>query len=77
MLLRTWREQQRLSCAEAAALLGISGRNPARTYQRLETGERRLTDLALLLRVQRVTRGKVTAQDFVALYADQPLRMAA
>lgn len=37
---RSWRKSQGLSLAAAAAICGVSGKNPARTWQRWETGER-------------------------------------
>ena len=60
-MLKQWRTDRKLTLAEAAALLGICGKNPARTYQRYETGERSISDPVLIDRIEHATDGKITA----------------
>lgn len=35
---KQWRQDSKLSMAKAAAIAGVGGKNPARTWQRWETG---------------------------------------
>ena len=62
MKLSDWRKHNTKTLAETAALIGISGQNPARSLQRYESGERVMPAL-LQERVVQVTSGEVTAQD--------------
>ena len=62
MSLKSWRTKQDLTLAEAAAKFGLGGPNPARSYQRIETGESR-ADADLVDVIRKVTGGKVTPAD--------------
>ena len=56
-----WRKSQKLSLAKAAALVGVTGRNPARAWQRWETGKRE-PPLSVVLKTELATGGVVTAE---------------
>ena len=60
--LGTWREQQGFTLKQAGEHFGFGGRNPARTYQRIESGET-AADAITAERVVRLTGGVVTVQD--------------
>jgi len=62
MNLSDWRKSQSVTLAEAAARLGLSGSNPARTLQRLERGER-MPNAVMIETIESATAGQVTAQD--------------
>ncbi len=49
-----------MTMAGAATMLGIGGKNAARTWQRYETGER-APPLELLVRMEMISEGQVTA----------------
>ena len=59
-----WRRETGLSQAAIAKLLGLDGKNPARTWQRYETGQRE-PGLAVIIAIERMSRGKVTARSWV------------
>lgn len=58
-----WRLAADLSLAEVARRVGIGGANPARTYQRYETGEV-TPPLAIVIAVEKLSRGAVTPRGF-------------
>lgn len=60
--LKNWRTGQKLTLAKAAALLGLEGVNPANTYRRLESGERRAGPQTAE-DIVKMTGGAVTIQD--------------
>ena len=60
--LRDWRQGQRLSLDKVAGMLGLSGQNPARTIQRVETGES-LPDADLAAALTKISDGAVTPVD--------------
>jgi DNA-binding transcriptional regulator YdaS (Cro superfamily) len=70
MTLASWRTSQdpKLTLAAAAQLLGIGGSNPARTYQRYETGENAV-DARLAGEIVRRTDGAVTYEDLANIRA--------
>ena len=63
MLPQEWRRSSGLSQAEVAKLLGLEGKNPSRTWQRYETGERQPRP-NVIVAVQRISKGKVTARSW-------------
>lgn len=60
--LRTWRQENKLSLNALGEMLGLGGRNRARTIQRIETGES-LCDADLARAIEAVTAGAVTPAD--------------
>ncbi|ORE90970.1 hypothetical protein ATO4_19949 [Aurantimonas sp. 22II-16-19i] len=77
-----WRAETGKTLAEAAGLLGIVGRNPARTLQRYERGERPCP-LGIALAAEKISGGRVTPASFVGAPQAQagagypePLRIA-
>src|SRR3954465_10197713 len=54
-----WRNYRKLSLAAAARLAGVTGKNPARTRQRWERGEREPT-MAAIIAIERASQGAVT-----------------
>lgn len=60
-----WRAGRRLSQDALAKLLGIAGKNPARTWQRWESGIRQ-PPLSIIVKVEALSDGKVTAASWVA-----------
>lgn len=64
MTLASWRAsfEPKLTLAAAAARLGIAGANPARTYQRYETGENAV-DAMLAAEIVMRTNGQVSHED--------------
>ncbi|MFC5421050.1 helix-turn-helix domain-containing protein [Bosea eneae] len=63
MLPQEWRRASGLSQAEVAKLLGLEGKNPSRTWQRYETGERQPRP-NVIVAVERISKGKVTARSW-------------
>lgn len=66
-----WRKQQNLSLARLARRLGIPGRNPARTLQRWENGERQ-PPLSIIAEYQRISGNKVTLKSWTSIVRDRP-----
>jgi transcriptional regulator with XRE-family HTH domain len=62
MKFRDWRLGCKLTRAACARALGIEGRNPSRTMQRIETGETR-ADAPIVEKIRALTGGMVTAED--------------
>lgn len=62
MKLKEWRLTRNMTLAEAAATLGMPGKNPSRTYQRYESGEKR-PDAPLVEAIIAMTGGAVTVED--------------
>lgn len=56
-----WRHGEKLSQEAAARRVGISGKNPARTWQRWESGQLE-PPLAVVITVEQISAGAVTAQ---------------
>lgn len=56
---RDWRQSQKLSLEAAAVRLGVSGKNPARTWQRWETGQH-AAPLEVIIAVEQMSGGRVT-----------------
>lgn len=63
MLPIEWRTRAGLSQEHVAKCLGLSGRNPARTWSRYERGERQ-PRADVIAAVERLSRGKVTANSW-------------
>jgi transcriptional regulator with XRE-family HTH domain len=59
MLPQDWRKSRQFSQENVANMLGIKGKNPARTWQRWESGERK-PPLAVMMKIEALTDGKVT-----------------
>jgi len=57
---RSWRKSKGLSLAAAAAICGVAGKNPARTWQRWETGERE-PSIRAVAAVERASCGQIKA----------------
>ena len=62
MNLRSYRQSRDLTLAQAAAELGMDGKNPARTLQRIELGEVRW-DAEIVERIVAWSNGSVTLED--------------
>lgn len=60
-----WRAQRNLSMAAVAEIIGLSGKNPARTWQRWENGERE-PPLAIILKIEGLSGGQVTTASWVS-----------
>jgi transcriptional regulator with XRE-family HTH domain len=60
MDLKTWRVENKLTLADLAARLGLTGPNPGRNLQRIEMGENR-PDADLIAAIERFTDGAVDA----------------
>jgi len=56
---RQWRTATKLTLEEAAAAVGIRGKNPARTWQRWEVGDRAPPHLVVAT-VAKLSEGRVT-----------------
>lgn len=69
MRLRNWRLENGLKLRELADLLGIGGKNPSRSAQRIETGSAPV-DAPLADRILEVTSAKVTLEDIHAQRRD-------
>lgn len=63
MLPIEWRRSAGLSQAEVAKLVGLGGKNPSRTWQRYEVGERQPRP-SMIVAVERISKGKVTARSW-------------
>jgi len=61
-----WRLSNGWSQAFIAQALGLTGRNPARTWQRWESGERQ-PPLRVIRKVEVLSDGKVTMLSWIAL----------
>lgn len=59
-----WRTGRKLSQDALAKLLGLSGQNPGRTWQRWERGERQ-PPLSIIAKVETLSDGKVTTRSWV------------
>lgn len=62
MLLADWRKERGWTLAHLAGELGLSGRSPAETCRRWETGESR-PDADMVERIREMTNGAVTSAD--------------
>lgn len=63
---RSWREQAGKTLAEVAQAIGISGKNPARTYARYETGASRCPE-TVIAAIERLSGGAVTPTSWLRL----------
>lgn len=63
---REWRIAEKLTLAQVAASVGVSGKNPASTYLRWETGRVRCP-LSVIAKLERLSGGKVALADWVKL----------
>jgi len=61
-----WRAQSKLTMAAAAELVGIRGKNPARTWQRWEAGERE-PPVAVMLKIEGLSDRQVDLSSWVAV----------
>jgi transcriptional regulator with XRE-family HTH domain len=59
-----WRKQAGLSQESAAKLVGVSGKNPARTWQRWEIGERE-PPVSVIAKIETLSDGNVSARDWL------------
>lgn len=56
---RAWRKSNKMSQAEAADAVGVRGRNPARTWQRWESGECS-PPVIVMAKIEKLSGGRVT-----------------
>ena len=70
-----WRNSRGLSQSAMARVLGVSGKNPARTWQRWESGERQ-PPLKVIRKVETLTDGKVTMLSWIELRSEESERAA-
>lgn len=61
-----WRKDRRLSQRDAAILAGVSGKNPARTWNRWELGERQ-PPIRVVARIEVESEGRVSARAWADL----------
>ncbi len=61
---RQWRLNAKLSLCAAAGLVGVTGRNPARTWQRWERGDTN-PPVKIVAKVEELSQGRVKAADWV------------
>ena len=59
-----WRKQAGLSQESAAKLVGVMGKNPARTWQRWEIGERE-PPVSVIAKIEALSDGAVAARDWL------------
>lgn len=59
-----WRRGRKLSQEALARLLGLSGKNPARTWQRWESGDRQ-PPLSIIAKVEALSDGRVTTRSWL------------
>lgn len=64
-----WRRGRKLSQEALAKLLGLSGKNPARTWQRWERGDRQ-PPLSIIAKVETLSDGKVTTRSWIDVRTD-------
>ena len=69
MTLDAYRTREKLTLQRLAVLLGLEGQSKARTVHRYLTHER-IPDRAMIRRIEEVTSGEVTSNDF----PDAPVR---
>ena len=62
MTLKIWRKKRGITLSDAAQKCGLGGHNPARTFQRYETGESGCS-LEVVIRIEAMTDGVVTLED--------------
>ncbi|WP_156420084.1 helix-turn-helix domain-containing protein [Aureimonas sp. N4] len=62
---REWRKQMKLPLAGAASLAGVTGKNPGRTWQRWELGERQ-PPLSIILKIDALSGGRVSTASWLA-----------
>lgn len=63
---REWRAGNRWSQAKIAEMLGISGKNPAMTWHRWESGKRE-PPLSVVAKIEALSDGKVTLHSWTRL----------
>ncbi|TXM71468.1 helix-turn-helix transcriptional regulator [Methylobacterium sp. WL69] len=63
---RAWRLSNGLSQSEIARRLGITGKNPARTWQRWETGKAR-PPINVVVAVEQMSAQQVDARSWLAV----------
>lgn len=61
-----WRTGRGLSQDALAKLLGLSGKNPARTWQRWEVGDRQ-PPLSIIAKLEALSDGRVTTRSWIAV----------
>jgi transcriptional regulator with XRE-family HTH domain len=61
-----WRKDRRLSQRDAAILAGITGKNPARTWNRWELGERQ-PPMRVVAKIEDESDGRVSARAWADL----------
>lgn len=62
---RAWRMSLQMSQTSAAQRVGIEGKNPARTWQRWESGQQE-PPLRVVIAVEQISGGRVTAESWIA-----------
>ncbi len=65
MIPETWRKIHSLTVQAAAELVGLAGKNPARTWKRWEIGERSPSIEKVAL-IERLSGGALTAESWAA-----------
>lgn len=72
---RQWRQRQKLTLAAVAALVGVNGKNPARTWHRWERGEGR-PSACVIAKIEAISKGVVSVKSWAAVQ-EQCLVLAA
>lgn len=61
-----WRKAKNFSQDQVARMIGLSGKNPARTWQRWESGERQ-PPLTVIAKIEVLSEGFVTTTSWIKL----------
>lgn len=61
---KRWRQQRKMTMAGVASMLGITGKNPSRTWQRYETGERE-PPVSVMAKLEMISEGAVTTSSWM------------
>lgn len=61
-----WRQSRQMSLGGAASFFGVTGKNPARTWQRWETGAR-VPPIEAIVRVEKLSGQEIKAADWYAV----------
>lgn len=72
-----WRKANNLSQDAVARMIGLTGKNPARTWQRWESGERQ-PPLTVIAKIEVLSDGAVNTTSWIKLRSTrEPLAMTA
>jgi transcriptional regulator with XRE-family HTH domain len=61
---KRWRQQREMTMAGVALMLGIVGKNPSRTWQRYENGERE-PPISIVAKLEMISDGAVSTASWM------------